>query len=50
MTILLRFYQRIVLTFVIFFTIALNMPFLRGFIAWIVCIAILALDFVCVSC
>jgi hypothetical protein len=45
-TTLLRFYQRILLTFVIFYTIVLNAPFLRGIIAWLVCMAILALDFV----
>jgi len=47
-TVLLRFYQRIVLTFVIFYTIVSNLPFLRGLLAWIVCMAILALDVVCV--
>ena len=44
-----RFYQRIALIFVIFYTTVLNAPFLRGVIAWLVCMSILALDLAYVS-
>ena len=42
---MLRFYQRIALIFVVFYTTALNAPFLRGMIAWLVCMSILVMDF-----
>jgi hypothetical protein len=46
---LLRFYQRIALIFVVFYTTSLNAPFLRGVIAWLVCMSILAMDLAYVS-
>ena len=46
---MLRFYQRIALIFVVFYTTSLNAPFLRGVIAWLVCMSILAMDLAYVS-
>jgi hypothetical protein len=39
-----RFYQRIALSFAIFYTVSFNAPFIRGILAWFVCFATLALD------
>lgn len=40
----LRFYERIVLSFVVFYSVGLNAPFVRGMLAWLVCFATLVLD------
>jgi hypothetical protein len=44
LTALPRFYHRIVLSVVIFYTVGLSAPFIRGILAWFVCMAILVLD------
>ena len=45
-----RFYQRIVMVFIIFYSISLNAPFIQGILAFLVCIIILIMDSMCVHC
>ena len=44
-----RFYQRIVMVFIIFYSISLNAPFIQGILAFLVCIIILIMDSMCVD-
>ena len=40
----LRFYQRIALSFAVFYSIGLGAPFVRGVLAWGVSVTVLVLD------